>query len=59
MGYSRRFVSDWGIAAIGTTTRYALSEALKEDALHYRCDCQGVLPPLSQAVVSTFTARRG
>ena len=59
LGFRRRFVSDWGIAAVGTTTRYALSEALKEDALYYRCDCQGVLPRLSHAVFSTFTARRG
>ena len=58
-GYSRRFVSDLGIAAVGTTTRYALSEAFKEDALYYRCECQGVLPRLSHAVISTLTARRG
>jgi hypothetical protein len=58
-GYSRRFVSDFGIAAVGTTTRYALSEALKEDALYYRCECTGVFPRLRHAVISTLTARRG
>src|ERR1700728_60360 len=31
VGYSERFGSDFGIAAIGTTTRYALAEAFRED----------------------------
>jgi len=58
-GYSRRLGSDFGIAAVGTTTRYGLAEALKEDTLFYRCDCRGVLPRLSHAVLSTLTARSG
>jgi len=58
-GYGRRFGSDLGIAAISTTTRYALAEALKEDTLYYRCECRGVFPRLSHAVVSTLTARHG
>jgi hypothetical protein len=58
-GYSKRWGSDFGIAMVSTTTRYGLSEAFKEDALYYRCDCKGVLPRLSHAVLSTFTARRG
>jgi len=58
-GYSKRFRSDFGIAAITTTTRYALSEAFHEDTLYYRCECKGVFRRLSHAVISTFTARRG
>jgi hypothetical protein len=58
-GYGKRYVSDFGIAAIGTTTRYALAEALKEDTLYYRCNCKGVFPRLGHAVFSTLTARRG
>jgi len=58
-GYHKRFASDFTIAAIGTTTRYALSEAFKEDTLYYRCECKGVLPRLRHAVISTLTARRG
>ncbi len=58
-GYGRRFGSDFSIAAVATTTRYALSEALREDTLYYRCECKGVLPRLRHAVISTFTARRG
>lgn len=58
-GYSRRFGSDYGIAAVGTTTRYALAEALREDSMYYRCECTGVFPRLRHAVLSTLTARRG
>lgn len=58
-GYSRRFGSDFGIAAVGTTTRYGLSEAFKEDAMYYRCECRGFLPRLRHAAISTLTARRG
>jgi hypothetical protein len=58
-GYSRRFGSDFGIELVSTTTRYGLSEAFREDALYYHCDCTGVIPRLRHAVFSTLTARRG
>jgi hypothetical protein len=58
-GYGRRFGSGFGIAAITTTTRYGLAEAFKEDTLYYRCECKGIFPRLSHAVVSTLTARHG
>jgi len=58
-GYGRRFGSDFGIAMVSTTTRYALSEAFKEDELYYRCECQGVFPRLRHATLATLTARRG
>ena len=58
-GYNKRFTSDFGIAAVTTTTRYALSEAFHEDTLYYRCECKGMFRRLSHAVISTFTARRG
>jgi len=57
--YGKRFGSDYAIAAVTTTTRYGLAEAFKEDTLYYRCECKGVFPRLSHAVISTFTARRG
>jgi hypothetical protein len=44
---------------VATTTRYGLSEAFKEDTLYYRCECKGVFPRLSHALISTLTARRG
>jgi hypothetical protein len=58
-GYSKRFGSDLAIAAVATTTRYALAEAFKEDTLYYRCECSGVLPRLRHATISTLTGRRG
>jgi hypothetical protein len=58
-GYGRRFGSDFGIAAVSTTTRYALAEAFREDTLYYRCACKGFFPRLSHAVISTFLSRRG
>jgi hypothetical protein len=58
-GYAKRFGSDFGIAAVTTTTRYALAQAFKEDTLYYRCECKGVFPRLGHAVISTLTARRG
>jgi hypothetical protein len=58
-GYSRRFGSDFAIAAIGTTTRFGLAEAFKEDTLYYRCECKGLFPRLGHAVISTVTTRRG
>jgi hypothetical protein len=57
--YGERVGSDFGIAMVTTTTRYALAEAFREDTLYYRCDCKGVLRRLGHAVISTVTARRG
>jgi hypothetical protein len=58
-GYSKRFGSDFGIAAVSTTTRYGLAQAFKEDTLYYRCECKGLFRRLRHAVISTLTARRG
>jgi hypothetical protein len=57
--YGERTGSDFGIAMVTTTTRYALAEALNEDTLYYRCECQGLLRRLGHAVISTVTARHG
>lgn len=58
-GYSKRFGSAFMVAAVTTTTRYTLARAFREDTLYYRCECKGVFPRLSHAVISTFTSRRG
>lgn len=58
-GYGKRFGSDFGIVATSTTTRYALSEALQEDTLYYRCECGGIVPRFRHAMLSTVTARHG
>lgn len=58
-GYGSRFGSNFGISAIGVTTRYTLAKALGEDTLYYRCACQGLTPRFSHALLSTLTGRRG
>jgi hypothetical protein len=58
-GFGKRIGSDFGIAAVSTTTRYGLAQAFKEDTLYYRCECKGLFPRLRHAVTSTLTARRG
>ncbi len=58
-GYGRRFGSNFGIGVAGTTARYALAEAFKDDTLYYRCECTGVFPRLRHAMVSTLTGRHG
>lgn len=58
-GYGKRFASNFAIAAVSTTARYALAQAFHEDTLYYRCECKGFFPRLGHATISTFTARRG
>jgi hypothetical protein len=57
--YAERFASDFGIAMVTTSTRYALSEAFRDDTLYYRCQCRGVFRRMDHAVISTVTARHG
>jgi hypothetical protein len=57
--FGQRVGSNYGINAITTTTRYALSEVLREDTLYYRCRCTGFFPRLGHALVSTLAARHG
>jgi hypothetical protein len=58
-GYGKRFGSNFAIAVVSTTTRYALAQAFREDTLYYRCECKAWFPRMGHAVFSTFTARRG
>jgi hypothetical protein len=57
--YGQRFGSNFGIAAITTTTRYSLAEILREDTVYYRCQCHGVFPRMRHALLSSVTSRRG
>lgn len=59
VGYSKRFGSNFGIAAISTTARYGLAQAFRQDTLYYSCECKGVWPRLRHAVISTLSARQG
>jgi hypothetical protein len=57
--YGERVASDFGIAMVTTTTRYALAKAFREDTIYYRCECKGIFRRMSHALISTVTARRG
>jgi hypothetical protein len=57
--YGERVGSDFGIAMVTTTTRYAMAKAFREDTIYYRCECKGVLRRMGHALISTVTARRG
>jgi hypothetical protein len=59
LAYGERFGSDFGIAVVTTTTRYAMAEVFREDTLYYRCECKGAFRRLGHALISTVTARRG
>jgi len=58
-GYGKRLGSNFAIAGVSTTTRYALAEALRQDTLYYRCACKGLFPRFRHAMFSTLTARQG
>jgi hypothetical protein len=58
-GYGERYASDFGNSAVNISTRFALSQALHEDTLYYRCACSGVWPRLRHAVYWTVFAHRG
>lgn len=57
--FGQRVGSNYGINMITTTTRYALSEVLREDTMYYRCRCTGFFPRLGHALISTLAARHG
>jgi hypothetical protein len=57
--YGQRFASDFGVAVVTTTTRYAMAEAFRQDTLYYRCECRGAFLRFGHAVISTVSARHG
>lgn len=57
-GFGKQMGSDFAIGATGTTVRYGLAEALRQDTLYYRCDCRGFIPRMRHAILSTLIARR-
>jgi hypothetical protein len=57
--WGARVGSAYGVSVVTQTTRYALSEVLREDTLYYRCECTGIFPRIKHAVLSTVTARKG
>jgi hypothetical protein len=57
--YGVRVANNFGINLVTQTTRYGLAAVFHEDTLFYRCECDGFVPRLKHALISTITARRG
>ena len=57
--WGARVGSSYGVSVVTQTTRYALSEVLREDTIYYRCECTGIWPRAKHAIISTVTARKG
>ena len=57
--YGVRVANSFGINLVTQTTRYGLAQVFHEDTLFYRCECDGFVPRLKHALISTVTARRG
>ena len=55
-GYAKRYADRIGQGLIGTTSRYALGEILREDVTYHRCQCTGLLPRTAHAFVGAYTA---
>ena len=55
-GYAKRYADRFGQGLVGTTSRYALGEILREDVTYHRCHCAGVLPRTANALVGAYTA---
>jgi hypothetical protein len=56
-GYLQRWASEYGAAAIGSTTKYTVAHFLHEDPSFVRCNCTGVGPRLRHAMTAPFMAR--
>ena len=57
-GYGKRWLSEFGASAIGSTTKYAVAHFEHQDPSFARCTCTGFGPRLRHAVTSPFYARR-
>ncbi len=57
--YGQRVANTFGINLVTQTTRYGVSSLLGEDTIYYRCECDGFVPRLRHALISTVTARKG
>jgi hypothetical protein len=57
--YGQRVANTFGINLVTQGTRYTLSSLLREDTIYYRCECDGFVPRLKHALISTVTARKG
>ncbi len=55
-GYAKRYADRFGQGLVGTTSRYALGEILREDVTYHRCQCTGILSRTAHAFLGAYTA---
>lgn len=55
-GYAKRYADRLGQGLVGTTSRYALGEILREDVTYHRCQCRGILHRTAHAFLGAYTA---
>ena len=55
-GYAKRYADRFGQGLIGTASRYALGEVLRQDVTYHRCQCTGLLSRTAHAFLGAYTA---
>ena len=55
-GYAKRYADRFGQGLVGTASRYALGEVLRQDVTYHRCQCTGLLPRTAHAFLGAYTA---
>ena len=56
-GYGERYGWRFGMQIIGHTTEYSFAAVVHEDVAYHRCQCRGLFPRSSHALISTLTAK--
>lgn len=56
-GYGERYGWRFGMQIIGHTTEYSFAALVHEDVAYHRCECKGLIPRGSHALISTLTAK--
>ena len=55
-GFGKRYGSRFGMGLVGTSTRYGLSELLRQDTSYHRCECSGFFSRSFHAVEESVIA---
>ncbi len=55
-GYAKHYADRFGQGLVGTTSRYAFGELLREDVAYHRCECTKLLTRTAHALVGAYTA---
>jgi hypothetical protein len=55
-GYAKRYADRFGQGLVGTASRYALGEVLRQDVTYHRCQCTGLFTRTAHAFLGAYTA---